>query len=141
MEGRASGGTARLQHAVMHYFGPFLIPLAWPGVALARGMPPALRRVLSGQVMRRLMHTVQQPLLAGTLFVGLIGLWLIPAVHFRTMINPWLYDLMNWSMVLDGLLFWCLVLDPRPSPPARTSFGTRLTVTAAVMLPQILLGS
>jgi putative membrane protein len=71
----------------------------------------------------------------------LIALWLIPPVHFRAMINPWLYDVMNWSMVLDGLLFWFLVLDPRSAPPARASFAMRLAVTAGVMLPQIVLGS
>ena len=48
---------------------------------------------------------------------------------------------MNWSMVLDGILFWCLVLDPRPSPPARVSFGARAALSLAVMFPQILLGA
>lgn len=131
----------RLQHAVMHHFGPFLIALAWPGAALARGMPAPLRRMVDSPTIRWGMHIIQQPLLAGIVFVGLIALWLIPAVHFRAMINPWLYDVMNWSMVLDGLLFWFLVLDPRPTPPARTSFAMRLVVTAGVMLPQIVLGS
>jgi hypothetical protein len=28
-------------------------------------------------------------------------------------------------MVADGVLFWCLVSDPRPSPPARVSFELR----------------
>lgn len=44
-------------------------------------------------------------------------------------------------MVLDGLLFWFLVLDPRPTPPARTSFAARMVVTIAVMFPQIALGA
>jgi putative membrane protein len=48
---------------------------------------------------------------------------------------------MNWSMVLDGILFWCLVLDPRPSPPARTSFGVRAVAVMIVIVPQILGGS
>ena len=48
---------------------------------------------------------------------------------------------MNWTMVLDGLLFWCLVLDPRPKPPARMSFGVRAALSVGVMFPQILLGA
>jgi putative membrane protein len=48
---------------------------------------------------------------------------------------------MNWSMVIDGLMFWSLVLDPRPAPQARTSCAGRLLVTVAVMFPQIMLGS
>jgi putative membrane protein len=84
---------------------------------------------------------VQHPVLAGVLFVGLIDLWLIPAVNFEAMIDHRLYALMNWSMVVDGLLFWCLVLDPRPSPPARAGFAVRMITTVFVMFPQIMLGS
>ncbi len=131
----------RLQHLVMHHLGPFLIALAWPGAALLRGMPAPLRRVVESAPLRRAMRVVQQPLLAGTLFVGLIYFWLIPAVHFRAMIDPRLYTVMNWSMVIDGLLFWSLTLDPRAAPPARVSFAMRMIVTTLVMFPQIVLGA
>jgi putative membrane protein len=131
----------RLQHMVMHHVGPFLIALAWPGAALRRGMPAPLRRWLGWRPLGTVMHWVQQPALAGTLFAGLILLWLVPAIHFRAMIDPQLYAIMNWSMVLDGLLFWCLVLDPRPYPEARSSFAARLLTTILVMFPQILAGS
>ncbi len=57
------------------------------------------------------------------------------------MIDVRLYAVMNWSMVLDGILFWCLVLDPRPKPPARVSFGVRAALAFAVMFPQIALGA
>lgn len=131
----------RLQHMVMHHVGPFLIALAWPGEALARGMPAPLRRLLRARPVVAVMRVVQQPLLAGVLFAGLILLWLLPAVHFRAMTDPALYDVMNWSMVLDGLLFWCLTLDPRPLPEARCSYGVRMLITILVMFPQILVGS
>ena len=131
----------RAQHLAMHHLGPFLIALAWPGAALARGMPTPLLRLIETRAVRHVMHAVQQPALAAVLFAGLIGLWLMPSVHFRAMIDPRLYDVMNWSMVLDGVLFWCLVLDPRPAPPARTSYAVRLVITVAVMLPQIVLGA
>jgi putative membrane protein len=48
---------------------------------------------------------------------------------------------MNASMVLDGLLFWSLVLGPRPQPPARVSFGVRFVLCVIVMFPQIILGA
>jgi putative membrane protein len=131
----------RLQHMVMHHVGPFLVALSWPGETLYRGMPAPLRRVFDHRALRRVMRIVQQPALAGVLFAGLICLWLVPAVHFRAMIDHRLYDVMNWSMVIDGLLFWFLVLDPRPAPAARTSFAVRMIVTVAVMFPQIIAGS
>jgi putative membrane protein len=131
----------RIQHVAMHHIGPFLIALGCAGGAIRRGMPAWLqRRVQSAPVLAAL-RAVQQPLLAAFLFVGLFYFWLIPAVHFRAMIDARLYAVMNWSMVLDGILFWWLVLDPRPSPPARVSYGVRAALSFGVMFPQIALGA
>jgi len=131
----------RLQHVGMHHLGPLLIALAWPGPVMERGLPAVLRRLASWRAIRFSIAVLQQPLLAAFLFVGLIAFWLIPSVHFRAMLDPRLYVLMNWSMVVDGILFWCLVLDPRPQPPARASFLMRGALSALVMFPQILLGA
>ena len=57
------------------------------------------------------------------------------------MLDPRLYALMNWTMVGDGILFWALVLDPRPMPPARVSFLVRAVLAIGVMFPQIVLGA
>lgn len=131
----------RAQHVVMHHLGPFLIALAWPGAVLRRGMPEPLVAVCDAVVVRRMFAVIQQPVLAAFLFVGLIALWLLPPVHLRAMIDPRIYTIMNWSMVLDGVLFWCLVLDPRPSPPARCSFPVRIIAAVLIMFPQIAMGA
>ena len=131
----------RIQHVVMHHVGPFLLALAWPGDTLSRGMPAWCRRVIENPVLARIVHVLQQPALAGVLFSGSFFFWLIPAVHFRAMIDPHLYVLMNWTMIAEGILFWCLVLDPRPAPPARAGFGTRAALAVLVMFPQIVGGA
>ncbi|MGH7095916.1 MAG: cytochrome c oxidase assembly protein, partial [Stellaceae bacterium] len=131
----------RIQHVVMHHIGPFLMALGGAGEAIRRGMPDPLRRVVESRPVLATLRVVQQPLLAAFLFVGLVYFWLIPPIHFRAMIDARLYAVMNWSMVLDGILFWCLVLDPRPKPPARVSYGARAALAVGVSLPQILLGS
>lgn len=131
----------RIQHVVMHHLGPFLIALAWPGAILTRGMPEPVLVFLRSRPVRTVTAIVQQPFLAAVLFFGLIALWLTPPIHFRAMIDPTLYSVMNWSMVVDGLFFWCLVLDPRPAPPAFASFAIRATLTMLVMFPQIITGS
>jgi putative membrane protein len=125
----------------MHHIGPLLLALAWPGATIKRGMPRFLARLVSHRAVRVLLAIVQQPVVAVLLFVGLIFFWLIPPVHFRAMIDPHLYAVMNWSMVVDGVLFWCLVLDPRPRPPARASFGVRAVMVTVIMFPQIILGA
>jgi putative membrane protein len=131
----------RIQHVAMHHLGPLLIALSWPGATIARGMPRELRTLLRHHLILRALNLVQQPVLAASLFVGIIFLWLIPIVHFRAMLDSHLFAIMNWSMVVDGILFWCFVLDPRPSPPARTSFAVRAAVAIGVMFPQILGGA
>ena len=131
----------RIQHVVMHHLGPFLVVLGGAGAAIRRGMPDRVRRLIECPAATRTVGLLQRPWLAAFLFVGLIYFWLIPAIHFRAMIDVRPYELMNWSMVADGILFWWLVLDPRPKPPARVSFGVRAALAIAVMFPQIALGA
>ncbi|HVZ52733.1 MAG TPA: cytochrome c oxidase assembly protein [Pseudolabrys sp.] len=131
----------RMQHVAMHHVGPLLLALSWPGAVLKRGVPQWLQKLAANPVVRGPVRLLQQPVLAPVLFSGTFFFWLIPSVHFRAMIDPQLYTVMNWSMVIEGLLFWFLVLDPRPSPPARASFGARAAMTVAVMFPQIIGGA
>jgi putative membrane protein len=131
-----------IQHVVMHHVGPFLIALGAAGELLKHGMPGWVRRTIAKPAVGAVVRTLQQPVLAVLLFSGVFyAFWLIPAVQFRAMIDPRLYAVMNWSMVLNGILFWCLVLDPRPKPPARVAYATRMALAVAAMFPQIALGA
>ena len=136
----------RLQHLGLHHLGPFLIALAYPGATLRRGLPLAwrVRAVVPVQCswpVRWMFNVLLNPFVAAVLFFGLIWFWLWPAVHFDAMLDWRLYRVMNWSMAVDGLLFWWLILDPRPRPPARLAPGVRVLVALAVMIPQILIGA
>lgn len=136
----------RLQHMVLHHLGPFLIALAWPGPALRAGVPVAWRTrwfdpLLAARPVRLFFDFLMNPVISGALFVGLIWLWLVPGVHFYAMLDVKLYRLMNWSMALDGLVFWFLTLDPRPAPPARLKSGVRVLLLAAVIPPQMASGA
>ncbi|MHB8885995.1 MAG: cytochrome c oxidase assembly protein [Methylovirgula sp.] len=131
----------RIQSLAMHDIGPFLIALAWPGAMIEAGMPPWIRRFVKSRFVTTVGRVCGQPAMATFLFIGIFYLWLIPAVHFLAMIDHRLYAVMNWSMIIGGLLFWCLVLDPRPKPPARLSFGMRGALALGVTFPQTLLGA
>lgn len=130
----------RVQHVVMHHVGPFLIAFAAAGGTIERGMPGWARRVIHSRLVAWVYRGLQQPLLAGFLFVASFFFWLIPPVHFRAMTDGRLYAVMNWTMVLDGILFWSLVLDLRPRPPARLSYAGRVGLIIGVMIPQGFLG-
>ena len=137
----------RAQHLVLHHLAPFLIALSAPATVLAAGLPSPVRQWLTldtpfhracGVVYRAL----QQPVIACVLFVGLIYFWLHPAVHFDAMLNRNLYWLMNWSMALDGLLFWWLVFERGSrGPTPRLSYRTRFLMLVVIVPPQIFIGA
>ncbi|HJS90868.1 MAG TPA: cytochrome c oxidase assembly protein [Steroidobacteraceae bacterium] len=137
----------RFQHLVLHHIGPVLIVLAAPQRVLRAGIPAGIaRRLQVGAWIRRplqsLFRVIQHPLIAPTLFVGLIFFWLTPSIHFTAMLDGRRYLLMNWSMLADGLLFWWLMLAPRQAQGAAAiGYGTRLVILAIVAVPQILLGA
>ncbi len=136
----------RLQHLVLHHLGPFVIILATPGSTLRAGLPLRFRvRVwrpfVHSAPFRFLFDVLLNPVVAALLFFGIIYFWLWPSLHFIAMLDWRLYRVMNWSVTLDGFLFWWLILDHRPSPPARLTPGVRILVALAVALPQILLGA
>ena len=88
-----------------------------------------------------MLNILQHPAIAPVLFVGLLYFWLIPAIHTRVMLDANLYELMNWTMAINGVMFWSLVLDSRPKPPARLSHLMRALMILVIELPQMVLGA
>jgi putative membrane protein len=87
-------------------------------------------------------RVLQNPVVAPVLFVGLVYFWLSPGIHFDAMLSRQLYWIMNWSMLLDGLLFWWLIFDPRsPYITNALGYGKRMLLLALVAVPQMLLGA
>ncbi len=104
----------RLQQATLQHFGTFLIALA-----------------LAGKRLRWAAH----PVTAIVLFDGVIILSLVPDVQFLTMIDWRLYRLMNFAMILTGLLFWHAALEKRVYGP-----GMHIAMMLAAIPPQIAAG-
>ncbi len=133
----------RGQHLILHHVGPILIALSNPLPVmrfLFSRIKPGIRQALCplGWIYRFLQH----PAIASFLFVGLIYFWLWPPIHFNAMLSRNLYWVMNWSMLLDGLLFWWLILDPRsPVSGNALGYGKRILLLAMVAIPQIILGA
>lgn len=108
----------RIQHLLLHHLGPFL---------LALGLPPAAARARIWTVC---------PWLNAALFNALVLFWLMPAVHFPAMLDWRWYRVMNWSIAVNGLMFWMTVLRA-------TSLGTgrRIAMLVAVIPVQIAVGA
>lgn len=136
--------THRAQHLILHHAAPFLIALAAPLPVLAAGLPSQkFSRVCASaaHALWPLYRLLQHPLVAPVLFIGLIYFWLIPEVHFDAMLSRQRYQVMNWSMALDGILFWWLMLNPRSPKEGGLGYGIRIVMLLAVIPPQIFLGA
>jgi len=131
----------RAAHFVLHHLGAFLIALGAAGPAIRVGMPEFVKPLFDAKPVRAVCDVMQHPAVAPVLFVGLLYFWLIPAIHTRVMLDANLYELMNWTMAINGIFFWWLVLDPRPHPPARLSSLMRGLMILLIELPQMVLGA
>ncbi len=131
----------QLRSLILHHLGPFLIVLGRPKDVLSAGCPTAIkrfiRRIAAWLPVKYPIKALCHPATATLVFVGLIGFWLLPSVHFIAMLDWRIYALMSGSMVLNGLMFWGAVLgrDTGLSP------GCRIGMMLAAAPPQILLGS
>ncbi|ARP80372.1 hypothetical protein CAL12_05670 [Bordetella genomosp. 8] len=135
----------RIQHLVLHHLGPLVVMAAYPGSAMRAGLPVGVRRWLHGfratALGRFVEATLTHKILVPVLFVFLVVVWLLPTVQFYSMLDWRLYRLMNWSVVITGFLYWNLILDRRPSPPAAMSPGGRVISPILTMAPQMVAGA
>ncbi|MCF3947122.1 cytochrome c oxidase assembly protein [Acidiphilium sp. AL] len=127
----------RLQQMTLGVFGPFLIAFAWPRDVLARGVPSELIGIAASKPVRAPLAVLRHPLVAAVLAIAVTDIWVIPSVDFVSMLDPTLYAVMNLSMIATGLLFWLVVLDPRPRPACPYSFFARMAAGFLTMFPQI----
>lgn len=131
----------RWAHFVLHHAGAFLIAMGMSGPVLWAGMPDFLKPVVKSRPVQAVMNVLQNPVMAPFLFVGLLYFWLIPQIHTRVMLDANLYELMNWTMAINGVMFWSLILDSRGKPPARLSHLMRALLILVIELPQMVLGA
>ncbi|AZW45479.1 MULTISPECIES: cytochrome c oxidase assembly protein [Bordetella] len=135
----------RAQHLVLHHLGPLLVMAAFPGLVMRAGLPMAwrvrLRDFLRTGTGRALVAVLTHKVFVPTLFVFLVLVWLLPSVQFYSMLDWRLYRLMNWSVVISGFMYWNLILDRRPSPPAAMTPGGRVLSPALTMAPQMVAGA
>jgi putative membrane protein len=131
----------RWAHFILHHAGAFAIAMGMSGPTVYAGMPDFLKPVVNSKPVRAVVDFLQHPVIAPLLFVGLLYFWLIPSIHTYVMLDAPLYELMNWSMAINGVMFWSLILDCRPKPPARLSSLVRAFLILVIELPQMVLGA
>ena len=131
----------RAQHVLLHDCIPILLALSAPVPELIRGLPRRVRSPGSAPLlrgaMRRLWSWTQHPVVGPVLFVGVIYVWLAPAALDYASTGGWGRAVMNASVLIGGMPFWWLMLDPAPG---RVKYGHRIIILWLIMLPQMLIG-
>jgi putative membrane protein len=131
----------RVQQMTIGVFAPFLIAFCWPGEVLARGTPPMMLRLVRHRLVRQPLAVLCNPLIAPLIMLAVTDVWLIPDVDLAAMLDAQLYNIMNLSMIGAGLLFWFVVLDPRPRPQSRHTYLTRMVAGFLPMFPAVLVAA
>ena len=128
-----------LQHIVLHHDGPFFIALSAPGMALMAGLPTPWRNSITSWIayppIQHIAVFFNRPVIAVTLFCALNIFWMVPSIHFLAMLDWRLNRIMSWSMAINGLMFWCLMLNSTRLSPSK-----RIGMMLAIIPPQIILG-
>jgi putative membrane protein len=136
----------RTQQLLLHHLAPLLICATYPMSVLRAGVPLAWRCALVRPLQRswpwRLISGVLfNPVVATVLFVLFVLIWLWPPLQTLAMLDWRVYRFMNWTMLISGFVYWSLVLDHRPHPPARMTAGMRVLSPGITMTPQIVAGA
>lgn len=135
----------RIQHLVLHHMGPLVLMAAYPGSVMRAGMPlywrTRLHQFNRTAFGKAVIAVLTNPIFVPALFVFLVLIWLIPSVQFYSMLDWRLYRIMNWSVVISGFMYWNLILDRRPCPPAAMSPGGRVISPIVTMAPQMVAGA
>jgi len=135
----------QVEHMLLRTIGPLFLFLAIPQGALMRGLPKGLRSSLVGPVARtgwlhKLLQFLRLPLVATLLFVGTSWVWMVPEWHDLAILNEAVHYSWHISLVVTGLLFFSVLLDPHPAP-AGPGIGTRMAMFVAAAFGNISLGA
>lgn len=136
----------RLQHLVLHHLAPLIIMASYPGQVLRAGLPLRWRSWLARERRRRgVVHGLESlathPILVPVLFLLFVLVWIEPTVQFYSMLDWRIYRFMNWGVVVSGVLYWNLIMDRRPHPPAGMAAGWRVLSPVFTMAPQMIAGA
>lgn len=135
----------QIQHELLRMLAPMLIVLGAPLLPMLRGLPgparhrllvPVLRNRLAQGLYQLLVHPVSGPLI----YVGALYFWQIPRFHDLAIRDDAVHELMHVTLLITGVCFWWLILDPRRRP-LRASFGIRILIVWLTMLPNTVLGA
>ena len=135
----------QIQHLIIRMMGPLLALLGAPLTPMLRGLPlwllqGGVRSLVRQPWARKLYHQLTNPAVAVGIFMGSLYLWQAPYLHDMAVRNDYVHELMHFTMLFSGFLFWWLVIDPKPHR-SRLHYGLRVLYLGLIVLPNTVLGA
>ena len=135
----------QLQHLLLRMVAPLLILLGAPLTPMLRGLPPwalrgVVRPIVRNPTARRAYQLLTNPVVTTVLFLGALYIWQVPGLHNLAVRNTPVHYFMHFTMLFTGLLFWWLLIDPKPHR-SRLHYGLRVLYVGLIVIPNTLLGA
>ena len=135
----------QIQHFLLRMAAPLLILLGAPLTPMLRGLPTwallgIVRPAVGNRRCRRGYELLTNPVVTTALFMSILYIWQVPGAHNLALRNDAVHELMHFSMLSSGLLFWWLVIDPKPHR-SRMHYGLRVLYLGLIVIPNTLLGA
>jgi len=135
----------QIQHGLLRMIGPLLMLAAVPHATISAGVPRRMRKGLvswaaGSNVLRATGRLLTRPVTATALFILVAWFWQIPPMHNASVLNEALHYVMHVTMLVGGILFFWVLLDPRDAPKG-APHGRRAVMLAVAFLAQIVLGA
>lgn len=135
-----------IQHMVLMMIGPPLILLGAPATPILKGLPTGFRKsVVSPLMQSKGAHSfyrfVAHPVTIFLMYSIDVWMWHFykHSYEYATQ-HPWVHIAEHWSFVTTSMLFWWVLIDPKPLS-SRLNYPIRILFMAATMAQQVVLGA
>ncbi len=135
-----------IQHELILMLVVPLILLGAPTTPSLLGLPrplrmDVLRRLLGSSAARMLYGFMTKPLIAASLLIVTLYLWhLAPGWYDTSLSNEFVHGVQHVSYLVVGMLFWWVVIDPKPLQ-SRLSYPLRIVYLFLASTPKHFLGA
>ena len=133
------------QHMIIRLVGPALLALSVPLANLIAGLPRPLRSyvlkpLVASRPLQKSWNFLVHPFWSAFLWMAAFYVWLWPPFFDMTVRYEWTDDFQHIVLLITGLFFWWMALDPRGKPGA-VRYGTRVLSVLGTLFPNIALGA
>lgn len=135
----------QVQHLLLRMIAPVLIMLGAPLTPILRGLPDStrdgvVRPLVSSPRPRKFYKLLNHPVLVPSAFMATLLVWQIPGPHNLSVENIWVHYLMHGSMFGTAMLFWWLIIDPKPRRSI-LHYGIRVLILGLIVIPNTALSA